>query len=64
MFTTTKPACEEPLRAVSVENLFAQEAAEANGGSEDESDDDGIAPLAGFGCGLPLSRNYASDADL
>lgn len=29
--------------------------------SEYDSDDDaGVAPLAGFGCGLPLSRNYAS----
>jgi len=26
----------------------------------DSDDDDGIAPMAGFGCGLPLSRNYAS----
>lgn len=25
-----------------------------------DSDDDGVAPMAGFGCGLPLSRNYAS----
>lgn len=26
----------------------------------DSDDDDGVAPMAGFGCGLPLSRNYAS----
>jgi len=26
----------------------------------DSEEDDGVAPMAGFGCGLPLSRNYAS----
>lgn len=26
----------------------------------DSDDDEDIAPMAGFGCGLPLSRNYAS----
>ena len=32
-------------------------AANAADSSEDEdSDNDGVAPLAGFGCGLPLSR--------
>jgi len=49
MFTTAKPACEEVAAANA-----------ANSETEDEdSDDDGVAPLAGFGCGLPLSRNYA-----
>lgn len=28
--------------------------------SDDEEHDDDIVPMAGFGCGLPLSRNYAS----
>jgi len=26
----------------------------------DDDEDGGVAPMAGFGCGLPLSRNYAS----
>jgi len=32
-----------------------------DGGDPYESDtEEGVAPMAGFGCGLPLSRNYAS----
>lgn len=49
MFTTAKPACEEVAAANSASS-------ESDG---EDSDDDGVAPLAGFGCGLPLSRNYA-----
>lgn len=40
----------------------AKPAGEDTGASSDadEDEDDNVAPLAGFGCGLPLSRNYAS----
>ncbi|CAK9022889.1 unnamed protein product [Durusdinium trenchii] len=48
MFTTARPACEE----VAAANACSEP-------EDEDSDDDGVAPLAGFGCGLPLSRNYA-----
>lgn len=46
LYTTAKPQGEEPV-----------EVEDAEGESDDDS---GVAPMAGFGCGLPLSRNYAS----
>ncbi|CAJ1375976.1 unnamed protein product [Effrenium voratum] len=44
MYTTARPACEEASNG------------EMSPNEDDDSDDDGVAPLAGFGCGLPLSR--------
>mmetsp|Transcript_27919 Transcript_27919/g.64919 ORF Transcript_27919/g.64919 Transcript_27919/m.64919 type:complete len:431 (+) Transcript_27919:80-1372(+) len=50
LYTTAKPACEDVSSTSGVDDSD----------DDDETDDDGeIAPLAGFGCGLPLSRNYA-----
>jgi len=47
LYTTAKPACEDVSSVDSDDD------------DNDSDDDRGIAPLAGFGCGLPLSRNYA-----
>jgi len=44
LYTTARPQGEEPTNAT----------------SDADSDDESVAPMAGFGCGLPLSRNYAS----
>lgn len=46
LYTTARPATDDQMASSEVDS--------------DESDD--VAPMAGFGCGLPLSRNYATYA--
>ncbi|CAK9061707.1 unnamed protein product [Durusdinium trenchii] len=51
MFTTARPACEAGWALVAAANACSEP-------EDEDSDDDGVAPLAGFGCGLPLSRPH------
>merc|ERR1719330_542613 len=52
-----------PLEALSKIWSYLYTTARPQDGEEDsdeDSDSDDVAPMAGFGCGLPLSRNYAA----